>query len=187
MRLSGSAPDYYLKKSSTDIENLSFLLYDIRKIFKAGGCHMTIRPSMCGRSDRKKNYRFKPDSISYSLSESFIGSVFYFIFSFLFSTIPFIPVENSCTLIHSFIHEHIPLSNLYIFFQNHYPCGLRTKRALILESLFPRITSQTDDSAKNHHLLPISFRICLKYPALYMDTLGRSVDDLHISLNTFTS
>lgn len=30
-----------------------------------------------------------------------------FIFSFLFSILPFIPAENSCTLIHSFIHEHI--------------------------------------------------------------------------------
>lgn len=109
---------------------------------------MTIHPSMCGKSDRKMNYRFKPGSISYSSSESFIGIVFYFIFSFLFSTFPFIPAENSCTLIHSFIHEHIPLSYLYIF-------------------------SQTpDDSAKNqnHHSLPISFRIRLKYPALYMDT-----------------
>lgn len=67
-----------------------------------------------------------------------------FIFSFLFSILPFIPAENSCILIHSFIREHIPLSYSYIFFQNHCSCGLRTKRALILESLFSRITSQTD-------------------------------------------
>lgn len=123
---------------------------------------MMTYPSICGRSDRKKNYRFKPDSISYSSSESFIGSVFYFIFSFLFSIFPFIPVENSCTLIHSFIHEHIPFSYLYIF--SHTP----------------------DDSLPNHHLLPISFRICRKYPSRIWIP-GKSVDDLHISLNTFTS
>lgn len=95
-----------------------------------------------------------------------------FIFSFLFSILPFIPAENSCILIHSFIREHIPLSYLYIFFQNHCFCEMRTKRALILESLFSQVTSQTGDSAKNqnHHSLPISFRIRLKYPALYMDT-----------------
>lgn len=95
-----------------------------------------------------------------------------FIFSFLFSILPFIPAENSCTLIHSFIHEHIPLSYSYIFFQNHCFCEMRTKRALILESSFSQVTSQTDDSAKNqnHHSLPISFRKRLKYPALYMDT-----------------
>lgn len=42
MRRSGSAPDYYLKKSSTDIENLSYLLYDNMKDFQQGGAGMNI-------------------------------------------------------------------------------------------------------------------------------------------------
>ena len=42
MRRFGSAPDYYLKKSSTDIENLLYLVYDIQKVFKAGGYYLML-------------------------------------------------------------------------------------------------------------------------------------------------
>lgn len=141
---------------------------------------MTIHRSIDDRSDRKKNYRFKPGSISYSLPESFIGSGFYFIFSFLFSIILFIPVENSLTLILSFIREHTPFSNLYMTYQNHYSYSCQSIQT------YPHIYSTYGSSGKERPSPLISFRICLKHPAL-LRMPCRSVDDLHISFNTFTS
>lgn len=111
---------------------------------------MTIHRSIGDRSDRKKNYRFKPGSISYSLSESFIGSGFYFIFSF-------ITFENSLTLIRSFIHKHIPFSNLYMTYRNHYFCSCRFMRK------YPHIYPIHGDPKKDHPSPLISFRICLRH------------------------
>lgn len=116
---------------------------------------MTIHRPIGDRSDRKKNYRFKPNSISYSISESFIGSGFYFIFSLLF-----IPAENSLTLIRSFIHKYIPFSNLYMTYQNHYSCSCRFMRK------YPHIYPAHGDPKKEQPSPLISFRICLKHPNL---------------------